>query len=264
MSRRHLTFACAGSRLVGTLDPGTQGTGLLIVSGGNELRSGPWASQALLAGKVAQAGFPVFRYDRRGIGDSEGSNSGFTSSGPDIAAALAAFRAEVPDLARIVAYGNCDAASALMLERGQGCHALVLANPWTFDSAPEAQDPAPALTPQRLRAHYLRRLADPRAWARLLTGRVAFGGLAQSLKGAAAADAPASNLHHAIASGLAAFGGPAALLVAGRDRTGMAFLDHWDRADPRLRLCPGASHSFAEPAARAWLEEQILSVLRAV
>jgi alpha/beta superfamily hydrolase len=129
MSRRHFTFECEGARLAGTLDPGSSATGLLIVTGGNELRSGPWGSQAELAARIAASGFPVLRFDRRGVGDSEGENAGFSASAPDIAAALHAFKAHVPKLKQVVAYGNCDAASALMLASGQGCEALVLANP---------------------------------------------------------------------------------------------------------------------------------------
>ena len=111
MSRRHLTFACEGSILAATLDEGMAATGLLIVSGGNELRSGPWSGQAQLAAQIAEAGYPVFRFDRRGIGDSEGPNGEFRSSAADIAAAFAAFRSACPHMVRIVAMGNCDAAS---------------------------------------------------------------------------------------------------------------------------------------------------------
>ncbi len=126
MSRRHLTFECEGSALVGTIDEAEGFAGLLIVSGGNELRSGAWSGQARLAARIAAQGFPVFRYDRRGVGDSEGGNGEFRSSGPDIAAALAAFRNAAPQVDRVVAFGNCDAASALMLTRGAGFDALIL------------------------------------------------------------------------------------------------------------------------------------------
>lgn len=268
MTRSHLTFNCRGTMLAGTLDTAPGTTGLLVVSGGNELRSGPWASQAKIAENVAVAGFPVLRFDRRGVGDSEGENLGFESSGPDIAAALRAFRGHVPTLKRIVAFGNCDAASALMLAQGEGCDALVLANPWTFEpSAPVAEsasatDSAPEMTPQRLRAHYLRRMADPRAWLRLLTGKVRVEALASSLKHAAAPDAPPTGLAQRMTAGLAEFSGPVTFLIAESDRTAQAFLDHWDKADPRLRRCPQASHSFVEPQARIWLQGQVLAALR--
>ena len=130
--RLPVEFVCEGDTLFGTLDAASGETGLLIVSGGNEIRAGAWAGQALLAARVAAAGHPVFRFDRRGVGDSAGVNRGYRESRADIAAALAAFRAATPTLRRIVAFGNCDAASALMLIGSElAIDALVLANPWT-------------------------------------------------------------------------------------------------------------------------------------
>lgn len=267
MSRRHFTFRCKGTELAGSLDTAGSTTGLLIVSGGNELRSGPWGSQAQLAERIAGAGFPVMRFDRRGVGDSAGENRGFTSGADDIAAALRAFRAHVPTLKRIVAFGNCDAASALMLAGGAGIDALVLANPWTFDPVAEAvkpeSEPAPQpMPPSVLRMHYLKRLTDPGALWRLLTGKVAVGKLAASLADAVKSDAEQTLLAQAMASGIAGFAGQVLLLVAARDRTGQAFLANWDKSDQRLRTCPDATHSFVEPQARIWLQGQILSALR--
>lgn len=265
MTRRHLTFACAGERLFATLDQAAGPTGLLIVTGGNELRAGPWGSQARIAAAVAAAGFPVFRFDRRGVGDSAGANTGFTEAGPDIAAALAAFRAEVPALRSVIGYGNCDAASALILAAGSGLSGLVLSNPWTFDPEPLAADPqsAPPMPPSLLRRHYLKRLLNPGAVGRLLTGQVRLGAMARSLAKAVSADGAPGALAQQMAAGLAQFAGPSTILLAENDRTAQAFLSTWDRADRRLRHCPGASHSFAEPAAQAWLLSQILAVLRA-
>ena len=179
MSRRHLTFACEGETLVGTLDDAAGSTGLLLVSGGNEIRSGAFAGQAQLAARLAEAGHPVFRFDRRGIGDSTGENRGFQESGSDLAAALAAFRAERPGLAHIVGFGNCDAASALMLNRGAGCDALVLANPWTI----EHDDGA--LPPEAIRSRYAEKLRNPKELVRLATGKVSLrklvGGLGRAI-----------------------------------------------------------------------------------
>lgn len=258
MSRHHFAFDCAGSRLVGTMDEAPGSTGLLIVSGGNEVRSGAWNGQALLAAEIAMQGYPVLRFDRRGVGDSEGMNGEFRSSGPDIASALTAFRERCPWLTRIVGFGNCDAASALMLARGADCDALVLGNPWTIENDNEA---APA---EVVRDHYRRRLADPAAMKRLLTGKVSLIKLAKSLF-AAARPAPQANAPTGLAAemseGLQSFDGPVRFLVAGRDRTGLAFLSRWNKADPRLRTCPQASHSFVEPESQNWLVEQVLDVL---
>jgi exosortase A-associated hydrolase 1 len=270
MIRRHFTFDCNGARLAATLDHGAAATGLLIVTGGNELRSGPWGSQAELAERIAAAGFPVLRFDRRGVGDSEGENAGFTASGPDIAAALGTFKAQVPGLKHVVAYGNCDAASALMLAKGEGFDALVLANPWTFEPAHEAvekalPEPEPApMPPAALREHYLRRLTSPSAVWRLLTGKVKLGKLAGSLVEAARPAAPPSTLAQQMAAAIVEFPGAVTILLAGRDRTAQAFLANWDKGDARIRLCPEASHSFVEPPARIWLLGQLLGALRSV
>lgn len=268
MNRRHFTFGCEGTLLAASLDMAGATTGLLVVSGGNELRCGPFGSMAALADKVASAGFPVLRFDRRGAGDSAGANRGFTASAPDIAAAIRAFRAHVPTLRRIVAFGNCDAASALMLGSGAGCDALVLANPWTFEPepAPCTAEPEhePEMPPAALRAHYLRRLFDRSAWRRLLGGKVAVGKLAGSLVEAVRPPPQPSTLAQSLAAGLQAFTGPATILLAAHDRTAQAFLQHWDKADPRLRTCPGASHGFVEPQARIWLQGQVLAALRSL
>ena len=266
MNRRHVIFACAGETLAGSIDMAAATTGLLIVTGGNELRCGPFGSHAELADKIATAGFPVFRYDRRGVGDSSGSNATFADSADDIAAALHAFKAHVPTLRRVVAYGNCDAASALMRAGGSGFDSLVLANPWTFDPEPEmpVDEPEPAMPPAAFRAHYLRRIVDISAWKRLLSGKIEVGKLAESLAAAVKPAAPPSILAQQIADGLQQFGGPATILIAENDRTAQAFLAHWDKSDSRLRKCPGAGHSFAEPPAQNWLQGQILAALRGV
>lgn len=257
MTRRHLTFTCEGSALVGTLDDAPGATGLLLVSGGNELRSGAFAGQARFAARIAAQGFPVFRYDRRGVGDSAGPNAEFRSSGPDIAAALAAFRVAAPQVTRIVALGNCDAASSLMLTRGAGCDALILSNPWTIEG-----DEGDTPSAEVLRDHYKRRLASPDAIKRLLTGQIPLGKLVRSLIGMLRPAPAPSSLAQDMATGIAEFGGEIAILIAERDRTAVAFLGTWDKADPRIRRCADASHSYVEPKAQGWLDERVLEVLR--
>jgi exosortase A-associated hydrolase 1 len=260
MSRRHLTFPCEGATLVGTLDTpdhgGAAASGLLLVSGGNELRCGAWAGQAQLAARIAAAGFPVFRFDRRGVGDSDGPNLGFRESARDIAAALAAFRAACPQLARVAGLGNCDAASALMLAQGAGLDSLLLSNPWTI----EQDDAAPP--PAAIRDHYRRRLADPAAFRRLLSGKVSLRSLFSSLRSAARKPPEPTTLAQDMARGIAGFAGPVTFLVAERDRTAQTFLAAWDQADPRIRRCPDASHSYVEAQARDWLADRVLEALR--
>ncbi len=265
MSRAHISFACEGAMLIGTLDQGAKvgtwdeapaATGVLIVTGGNELRSGAWSGQAHLAARLAAEGYPVLRFDRRGVGDSEGPNGGFRCAAPDIAAAIAAFRAECPHLSRIIGFGNCDAASALMLAGGAGLGGLVLSNPWTIES----DDAAPP--PEAIRDHYRRRLASPQALKRLLTGGISLGQMLRSLRQALRPAPPPSSLAQDMAGGIAGFSGPIAILLAERDRTAQAFLAAWDKNDSRIRRCAGASHSYVETDAREWLAGQLLDALR--
>jgi exosortase A-associated hydrolase 1 len=257
MSRRHFAFDCAGSHLAGTLDEASGDAGLLIVTGGNETRAGAFSSQAQLAANVARAGHPVLRFDRRGVGDSEGVNMGFRNSAEDIAAAEAAFRRECPALKRIVAFGNCDAASALMLSGGAGFDDLVLSNPWTFESE-KAEAPPP---PAAIRARYAAKLKNPRELVRLLTGKVNLLDLLGSLRHASKGAAAPSGLSETMSAGLARFGGPVRILIAERDRTGQAFLAAWNGRDPRLYRCAGADHAYSDDASREWLLKQILAAL---
>ena len=255
MSRRHLTFACEGETLAGTLDDAAGAAGLLWVSGGNEVRAGAFAGQAQLAVRIAATGHPVFRYDRRGIGDSTGENGGFRASGPDIAAALAAFKAERPGLERVVGFGNCDAASALMLAGGAGCDALALANPWTI----EHDDGVPP--PAAIRARYAEKLRNPKELVRLATGKVSLrklaGGLGKALKPAAPPTTLAQDMH----AGLERFDGSVSLLIAERDRTGQAFLAAWNASDTRIARCTGADHAFSDRSSQDWLLAQLVAAL---
>lgn len=257
MSRRHFSFDCHGAALAATIDDAPGGTGLLIVTGGNETRAGAFASQAQLAAEIAGAGHPVMRFDRRGVGDSEGDNIGFRHSAEDIAAALAAFREQCPALRRVVAFGNCDAASALMLSGGAGFDGLVLSNPWTYEGE-EADAPPP---PAAIRARYAAKLRNPRELLRLATGGVNLAKLARGLLGAAARPNAPSGLAETMRNELARHEGPVRILVAERDRTGKAFLSVWDTQDRRLARCTGADHAYSDDASRAWLRQQILAAL---
>ena len=256
MSRLHLTFECEAITLAGTLDTAPSASGLLIVSGGNEVRSGAFSGQAKLAARMAAAGFPVFRFDRRGVGDSGGQNKGFRKSARDVHCALAAFRVIAPHVERVVAFGNCDAASALMLAQGAECDALVLSNPWTI----EGDDSTPP--PAAVRARYSEKLRNPREVARLLTGGVNLGKLARGLVQAGRRHSGPTTLAGEMAAGLAAFGGPVRILLAGADRTAQVFGEIWNANDDRIARCEGANHAWGEPHASEFLDRHLLDMLR--
>ena len=147
--------------------------------------------------------------------------------------------------------------SPIVITRQYGL--MVYEQLFAWDSKLEAK---PQMTPAAIRAHYLRRLMDPRAVLRLLTGKVKVSQMAGSLIEAAKPAPPPTSLAQDMAAGLAQFSGPATLLVAESDRTGQVFLSHWNKADQRIRICPKAGHSFVEPQARIWLQGQLLGALR--
>lgn len=257
MKRLPMTFQCEGSTLAATLDTGPLATGLLYVTGGNEIRAGAFSGQAQLAARIARAGFPVFRFDRRGIGDSDGENGGFRKSRKDIEAALAAFRAMSPQVNRVIGFGNCDAASALMLAGGAGCDGLVLSNPWTIEDGSDDTPP-----PAAVRSRYMEKLKNPREIWRLLSGGVNLAKLAKGLGQAAKGSSAPSSLAQDMTAGLEGYAGPVRFLLATSDRTAQVFESAWDKADPRIHRCEGASHAYVEPDSMAWLERQLLEALR--
>lgn len=250
-----IAFPCAGDTLVGTLDKGNSTTGLLIVSGGNEIRMGAHRGMASLAARLAASGTPVFRYDRRGIGDSTGENRGFLDSAPDIAAAAATFVAET-GIRRLVAFGNCDAATALALFHGvAGIDALILANPWVIE---DEDDLPPAAA---VRARYVEKLRNPKEVLRLVRGGVNIGKVVRGLRKISAARPPAhDSLATRLIAALAASTIPVTILLARHDNTAIAFRKHWEAAAPAkvtLRDWDTDSHSFATQADKQWLFDQI-------
>lgn len=264
MSRLHLEFGCGSLKLGGTLDTAPGTTGLLIVSGGNEIRSGAFSGQSHLAADLAKAGFSVFRFDRRGVGDSEGENRGFQSSAGDIRAAIEAFRAMAPQVERVFGFGNCDAASALMLASGSGCDGLILSNPWTFEEEEDDENTSdePQHAPGAIRARYAEKLKNPREIGRLLRGGVDLGKLTRGIMSSLRPAPPASSLAVEMRKGLEAFEGSVDILLASADRTAQAFEAVWDAKDQRIARCEGAGHAFVEPDHQAWLRQQILAALR--
>lgn len=253
--RRLIAFGCEAETLVGSLDEAAGDTGLLIVSGGNEPRMGAHRGMALLAGRVAAQGWPVFRYDRRGVADSSGANGGWESSAPDLAAAASAFRREAPQISRLVGYGNCDAATTLALfGPAAGVGAVVLANPWVVERAADGL-PQPAA----IRARYAERLRRPAEWWRLLRGGVDFRKLARGLR--ALARRPDDPLADRVAAALA--GREATVVLARGDATAIAYADAARRLGvivPTITV-ETDSHSFARDGDMAPVEQAIVSAL---
>jgi exosortase A-associated hydrolase 1 len=241
------TFRCGDDLLGGTYDHGDRTTGMLMVTGGTELRSGAHYGMARLAAAVAERGFPVFRFDRRGVGDSEGVDPGFADSGPDIAAAVAAVKTLRPDLRHLVGFGLCDGATALAChQHAIGFDAIALANLWVVES--EAGAPPPAAIAHRYRTQLL----SLAGWRRILTGgidyRKAFRGLCRLCAGSD------DRLASRFATAIGRVDRRVAIILAATDATALAFEREWRgslfaraRATPTITVVSvdSSSHSFA-------------------
>lgn len=243
--RRLIRFACGDAMLSASLDEGTGKTGLLCVTGGSQVRAGPHRLLHRLAIDIAMSGTPAFRYERRGVGDSDGEDPGYRDSGLDLAAAVAAFHAECPHVTDIIGFGLCDGATTLALH-GELAHvdAIVLANPWLVEVEPDT------LAPAATRVHYRNKMLSPKAWASVLTGKVDIVAAVKSLFGAVAKAEDAS-LAGQVAEQLTAFAGRLALVLSRGDGTAIAARSCWDSTafhhvrGERVITIDSDSHTFA-------------------
>ena len=258
----------AQARMVGILSlPAAPGPrGILIVTGGPQYRVGSHRQFVLLARALAAQGWPVLRFDLRGMGDSEGSARDYRAAGPDIAGALAQFFDAVPALREVALWGLCDGATAAACHapRDARVYALILLNPWVRSSA--------GLARATLRHYYLPRLLQGAFWRKLASGGVRMGASLASLRQVAAAtqgqtqeaqedDAPAPGLLRALTQ----FQGKVLLILSGDDlgaREWQALL-HGDgawravaaRAQWTQAQVDGANHTFASAAWRGEVEQ---------
>ncbi|SIN91057.1 exosortase A system-associated hydrolase 1 [Parasphingorhabdus marina DSM 22363] len=263
-------ITCGDSDLAATLDSAPGTTGLLIVSGGNEIRSGAHGGMAELARKIAENGFPVLRFDRRGIGDSSGPNAGFAGSRDDIAAAADFLCQKCPRVQKLAGFGNCDASTALALFQAElGLDGLCIANPWTIEQTGQEPDAPSPPSAAAIRARYWQRLKNPGTYADLLRGRINLAKLFSGLKKAAKKE-EITPLALDLGEALANLEIPCELLIAEKDTTARAFMACWesaryarvtDKSNLALHSFDTASHGFADKESKAWLEKRLLEFL---
>lgn len=246
--RRLLTFSCEGATLGGSLDEAAGPTGVLLVTGGSQTRIGSHRMYERLARALAEAGHASLRFDRRGVGDSEGLDPGFRGSAPDLAAAATAFRRECPGLKRLIGFGLCDGATALALHGGDaGLDGAILVNPWLVEA--EADAPPPAA----IKRHYRQRLSSLEGWKKLIDGSVSYRKLLRGI-GKILFPSP-SGLSAEVAAALGENPLPLQLILAQGDATAIAAEAEW--RSPRFRkirtkagdpvFIESDSHTFARP-----------------
>jgi exosortase A-associated hydrolase 1 len=263
MTERALVFPCGSDELVGIVHA-ANGTarnyGVLIVVGGPQYRVGSHRQFVLMARSLADAGYAVFRFDYRGMGDSSGAQRNFDAVDDDIRAAVDAFLAQQPALRGVIIFGLCDAASAALLycRSDSRLRGLILANPWVRTDAGSART--------LVRHYYGRRLLQRSFWTKLFGGQ--FRPLAsirefvtslRSARSAGADDVSAPPFVQRMLQGLAGFKRPVLLLLSERDLTAREFEDRcrtdpqWTRAvvaaNVQQHAVRNADHTFSSDAA---------------
>lgn len=232
-----VVFECAGCRLVGIVCLPEMPTphGVLIVVGGPQYRSGSHRQFTLLARDLARQDIASFRFDYRGMGDSEGDTRTFEQVNDDVRAALDCFLARAPLVRHAILWGLCDAASAALYYASVGdsrVSGLVLLNPWVHSLPGEQR--------ARLKHYYSKRIADPAFWHKLFVGGVALGSsvadllraikavLAGSRQDAIPAESKplqgaALNYIDRMLVGLRSFQGPVLIVLSGNDLVSQEF-----------------------------------------
>ncbi len=250
--RRALVFDCAGIPLVGVaeLPVNPAATGLVIVTGGPQYRSGSHRLFTTIARSAAAKRNAAITFDFRGSGDSTGDHPGFESLDDDLAAAIDAL-CTASGVNRVVILGLCDAASAASMyaARDSRVAGLVLLNPWVRSEG--------SLERARVKNYYPARLGSAGFWKRLLTGKVRVLHALRSYRqqaGAARAAPRADDFVGRMLAGVRSFTGPVLLVLSGQDMTAREFSDlcendaDWRQtAETRFdrHELPGASHTFA-------------------
>lgn len=270
-----LCFSCAGDELVGIVSTPEvpKPVGVLVLVGGPQYRVGSHRQFLLLAWALSEAGFPVMRFDYRGMGDSTGDLRDFEAVNDDIAAAIGVFRQQCPDVAKIVLWGLCDAASASLIywdaKHDQRITGLVLLNPWVRSEA--------SLAKTHIKHYYGQRLFQADFWRKLLSGRVgvssALMGLLKSWRRARQTDTvkytQVSPFQTRMMQALGVFPGEVLLILSGDDYTAKEFLEAF-QADPAgARALAGdrltrvdleqADHTFSSPTKRIAVQDATIA-----
>lgn len=269
---RAVTFDCSADQCLGIVHDAVQtpaSVGVLVVVGGPQYRVGSHRQFVHLARHLAARGYPVLRFDYRGMGDSTGEPRDFRSVAPDIRSAIDTFVTSVPGMRSVVLFGLCDAASAALMyshsdERVAG---LILANPWVRTES--------GLARTHVKHYYRRRLLQGSFWRKLRSGRFEpvrsalnfFRSVFVSLRPhhLDIGPGPETDFVTAMRLGLERFARPILFVISGRDLTANEFTDLcaastlWSRLIERdsvtIRAMRDADHTFSTRTASEQFNE---------
>lgn len=276
-SEKARIFTLSGELLIGVaaVPDSPCDCGVLIVVGGPQYRVGSHRQFLLFSRRLAAEGYPVFRFDYRGMGDSGGVVHGFENVSEDVGAAIDAFQQLCPSVRKIVIWGLCDAASAALMyvqaSQDGRVGGLVLLNPWVRSEASLAQT--------YIKHYYGQRLMQREFWRKLLSGKMQLtdsirGFLISALKargGRRRNQGRVMSFQDRMAEGLRTFRGKVLLILSGQDYTASEFLEYagangaWAGligADNVSRIdVPEADHTFSSLALRSRVEDETLTWL---
>lgn len=188
-----------GLRLFGMLHlppaDARQDVGVLLLSPGVKMRVGPECLYRRMTETFVRMGFPVFRFDFYGLGDSEGDLKETLLADvynhievgrfvDDTLDALEWMQREA-GISRVVVSGLCGGAITGLLAAHKDQRIVgLLSLGVTPVLASRAADPSSYMTTgqlKKLRSGYVRKLLDPKSWLRMLTFKSDFRQLWRSL-----------------------------------------------------------------------------------
>lgn len=283
-----VVFGCLDAELTGIVHRGSSTTRIgvvIIVAGGPQYRVGAHRQFVSLARMFASNGYPVMRFDLRGMGDSSGVYLGYEQSGPDIRAAIDEFLRREPSVQEVALFGECESASGILFYAAQDARVrrIALANPWVRTPGVQAET--------ILKHYYLDRLRSRQFWLSVWAGEYKLGAsitsfyrvLSTFMQGrkstrASTVGSGRANFDHLplpsrTAEGLRRFGGQVLLLMSGRDLIAREFDEvtkvskDWQGLLSNQRITrkdiADADHTFSKPEIKAEAQRTLLDWLAA-
>ena len=283
-----VVFRCMDAELTGIVHRGMSNARIgvmIIVAGGPQYRVGAHRQFVSLARMFASNGYPVMRFDLRGMGDSSGAYLGYEQSGPDIRAAIDEFLRREPSVQEVALFGECESASGILFYAAQDARVrrIALANPWVRTPGVQAET--------ILKHYYLDRLRSREFWLSVWSGEYklrasltsfyeVFATFMQGRKSTRASTAGSGlanfdllPLPSRTAEGLRRFSGHVLLLMSGRDLIAREFDEVTKVSKDWQGLLSGqritrkdiadADHTFSKPEVKAEAQRTLLDWLAA-
>jgi len=185
-----VSFTCEGCRLVGSLHQPAQAVpglpGIILLNQGPVDRGGAHRLYVKLAWRLAALGFPVLRFDARGVGESEGlweaeetsitvlDTYGAIQKGvwvPDTRAAIE-FMQRAAGVDKVILGGLCGGAATALLtgvDHPAVESIFAIGTPVTFTAVTRRVADLPEAVIHRDSRQYLRKLVNPKSWVRFLS-----------------------------------------------------------------------------------------------